>query len=89
MSKSIMQDEKACFITGYQGPLDRHHIYAGNKRKASEKFGCWIWLRHDIHMELHDRNKALDKMLRRACQERFEEIHSHDDFMRIFGKSYI
>ena len=84
-----MQSEKECYISGYQGQLDRHHIYSGNRRKASEKYGCWVWLRHDIHMELHDRNKTLDKMLRRACQERFEELHSHDEFMRVFGKSYI
>lgn len=89
MSKSIMQDEKECFISGFQGQLDKHHIYAGNRRKSSEKYGCWVWLRHDIHMELHDRNKALDKMLRRTCQERFEELHGHDEFMRIFGKNYI
>ena len=89
MSKSIMQDEKVCFITGSQTQLDRHHVYAGSRRKASEKYGCWVWLRHDIHMELHDRNKALDKMLRRVCQERFEDVYSHEEFMDVFGKSYL
>lgn len=89
MSKSILQSEKECFITGSLVDLDRHHVFAGSRRKASEKFGCWVWLRHDIHMELHDRNKALDKMLRRTCQEKFEEIYSHQEFMDIFGKSYL
>ena len=89
MSKSILQSEKECFITGILVDLDRHHVFAGSRRKASEKFGCWVWLRHDIHMELHDRNKALDKMLRRTCQEKFEEIYSHQEFMEIFGKSYL
>ena len=89
MGKSIMQDERECFISGYTGALDKHHIYAGNCRKASEKFGCWVWLRHDIHMELHDSNKTLDKLLRRTCQERFEETHSREEFMEIFGKSYL
>lgn len=89
LSKSILQSEKECFITGSLVDLDRHHVFAGSRRKASEKFGCWVWLRHDIHMELHDRNKALDKMLRRTCQEKFEEIYSHQEFMDIFGKSYL
>ena len=40
-------------------------------------------------MELHERNKELDKMIRRTCQERFEEIYSHEEFMNVFGKSYI
>jgi len=89
MSKSIMQDEKKCFITGSETQLDRHHVYAGSRRKASERYGCWVWLRHDIHMELHDRNKALDKMLRRTCQEQFEAVYSHEEFMEVFGKNYL
>ena len=89
MSKSILQDEKKCFITGYEGQLDRHHVYHGPRRLAAEKYGCWVWLRHDIHMELHDRNKALDRMLQRTCQERFEEIYSHEEFMDVFGKNYL
>ena len=89
MGKSIMQDEKYCYVTGSHGQLDRHHVFAGSRRKASEKYGCWIWLRHDIHMDLHDRDKALDKMLRRMTQERFEEIYGHEKFMEVFGKSYL
>ena len=89
MGKSIMQEDRECFISGYRGALDKHHIYAGSCRKASEKYGCWVWLRHDIHMELHDRNKTLDKLLRRTCQERFEETYSREMFMEIFGKSYL
>lgn len=89
MGKSILQTEKRCFVTGYEGPVDRHHVFAGNRRKASEKWGCWCWLRHDIHMELHDRNKALDKMLRRTCQEKFEELYGHEKFMEVFGKNYL
>ena len=87
--KSILQDEKKCFITGYEGRLDRHHVYHGPRRRAAEKYGCWVWLRHDIHMELHQRNPALDRMIQRACQERFEEIYSHEEFMDVFGKSYL
>ena len=89
MTKSIMQDEKVCIITGSTQNLDKHHCLHGIRRKAAEKYGCWCWIRHDLHMELHDRNKALDLMLERACQERFEEIYSHDEFMEVFGKSYL
>lgn len=89
MSKSIMQDERVCFITGSQTQLDKHHCFHGSRRKLADKHGCWVWLRHDLHMELHDRNKALDLMIERACQQRFEELHSRDEFMRIFGKSYL
>lgn len=78
-----------CFVTGCEWNLDCHHIYAGSRRTASDKYGCWVWLRHDIHMDLHDRNKILDKKLRGLCQKRFEEIYSHEEFMNVFGKSYL
>lgn len=89
MSKSIMQDEKVCFVTGRQYQLDKHHCFHGSRRKLAEKWGCWVWLWHDLHMELHQKNTALDLMIKRACQQRFEELHSHELFMKIFGKNYL
>lgn len=89
MSRSIMQDEEKCFITGAKVNLDRHHCFHGPRRKAAEKWGCWIWLRHDLHQELHDKNKELDRMIERACQERFEELYGHEKFMEVFSKSYL
>ena len=89
MKKSIMQDDKKCFITGSTEQLDIHHCLHGIRRKAADKWGCWVWLRRDIHMELHDKNKALDRMIEKACQERFEELYGHQKFMEVFGKSYL
>ena len=90
MTKSILQDEKVCYVTGSEYGLDLHHIYAGvANRKISDREGCWVWLRHDVHMDLHDRNKELDYRLKRECQEKFEETHSREEFRRLFGKSYL
>ena len=88
MSKSIMQTEKACFVTGAVNNLDKHHCFHGPRRKAAEKWGCWVWLNHEIHMELHQRNTALDRQLKAECQKRFEELHGHETFMQVFGKNY-
>lgn len=84
-----MQTEKECFVTGSTVNLDKHHCFHGPRRKAAEKYGCWVWIRHDLHMELHQKNPELDRMIKRACQTRFEEIYSHDEFMNVFGKSYL
>lgn len=86
---SIMQTDKECFITGATENLDKHHIYHGPRRKAADRWGCWIWLRHDIHMDLHQRNTALDRKLKKACQKRFEALYGHEKFMQVFGKSYL
>lgn len=89
MSKSIMQDEKECFVTGSPYGLDLHHVYADPRRKASDKWGCTVWLRHDVHMDLHQRNTALDRQIKARCQKRFEELYGHEKFMDVFGKSYL
>ena len=88
-TQSIMQDEKCCFLTGSTQNIDLHHCFHGIRRKAADRWGCWIWLRHDLHMELHDKNKELDRMIERSCQERFEELYGHEKFMEVFGKSYL
>lgn len=91
MSKSILQgDDKQCFLTGTEYNLDKHHIYHGTaNRKLAEKYGCWVWLEHSIHMRLHDKDKELDRHLQQECQKAFEETHSREEFMKIFGKSYL
>jgi len=86
---SIMQRDKACFVSGAEVELDKHHIYHGSRRKAADEWGCWCWLRHDIHMDLHQRNTALDQELKAACQDRFEALYGPEKFRQVFGKSYI
>ena len=75
-------------MTGAERELDKHHCFHGSRRKAAEKWGCWVWLNHDVHMDLHQRNTALDKQIKAECQKRFEELHGHETFMRVFGKNY-
>lgn len=89
MTESILQTEKECFITGGQINLDQHHIYGGPLRDKSDAWGCWVWIRHDIHMKLHDSDPEMKKMLKRICQERFEELYGHEKYMNVFGKSYL
>ena len=87
-----MQDEVKCYFTGSEYNLDRHHqhVYHGfGNRKVAEREGCWVWLRHDIHMKLHDQDKQLDRRLQRECQKKFEETHTREEFRKLFGKSYI
>lgn len=89
---SIMQNSRECYITGATDGTVKHHIYAGGRRKASDKWGCWVWLRWDWHngasYGVHF-NKELDLKLKRECQKRFEELYGHEKFMEVFGKSWL
>lgn len=86
---SVLQSEEECYVTGSRQDLDLHHVYAGPRRRLSDKWGCWVWLRHDVHMDLHQRDPELDRRLKRECQEAFEALYSHELFMKIFGKNYL
>lgn len=60
MSKSILQDEKRCYLCGGDGfydRLDRHHIFNGALRDKSERFGLWVWLCHE-QCHIFGRNAA-------------------------------
>lgn len=93
MSKSIIQKKKECYVCGKDDVLHRHHVYAGvANRPLSEKYGCWIWLcpfhhnmsNHGIHAD-----KELDLKVKKICQKKFEEIHSHKKFFDVFGRNYL
>lgn len=85
-----MQTEKKCYISGAEYNLDCHHVMTGTaNRKLSDKYGLWVWLRHDIHMDLHDRDKDLEIRLKQDAQRAFEKIYGHDKWMKTFRKNYI
>lgn len=93
MADSIMQDSRECYITGAIDGLHKHHIFFGNPlRRISEENGFWVWLRWDWHngaeYGVHF-NRDLDLRLKSACQERFEETHSRDEFMALIGRNYL
>ena len=92
MSDSIMQDKEECYVSGSRINLDRHHqhcLHGTANRKLAEKWGLWVWLRHDIHMDLHERNKKLDRELEQDAQRAFEAKYDHEKFLEIFRKNYL
>lgn len=93
--KSIMQTEKACYITGDTFNLHKHHIYGGNGRRSiCEAHGFWCYLRGDFHNQsekgVHGRDgHALDLQLKQECQRIYEQTHTRDEFMRIIHRNYL
>ena len=91
--KSIICNEKRCYLCGSTSRLEEHHIYFGNPlRKISEKHGFKVWLcayhhrdnKHGVHG-----CRELDLMLKRKCQEEYEKNHSREEFIRLVGKNYL
>lgn len=93
MSKSIMQDEAKCLICGTPYGLHRHHVFYGTaNRKQSEKYGCWVYLcsrHHNGSMSSVHANPNMDTKLKKDTQRKFEETHTREEFMAIFGRSWL
>lgn len=92
--KSIMQDEKKCFVTGSETGLHKHHIFNGYNRNNSEMYGLWVWLKWDYHIadsphRTPHNDAEIDLWLKKLGQKKFEETHSREEFMQIFGKNYL
>ena len=94
MTKSIMSNEKECFVCGTPLDLHRHHIFYGvANRIISEKEGCWCYLcgkHHNMSNDGVHHNYAFNITLKKYCQEKWEAKNGdRNDFIRVFGKSYL
>lgn len=92
--KSIIQNDKACYITGDEYNLHKHHVFNGPNRKNSERYGLVIYLRADWHnMEKYSihMDAQLDRKIKAEVQQKAMEHYDWtvDDFIMIFGKSYV
>lgn len=89
---SIIQTEKRCFVCGSERNLQNHHIVFGNPgRKNSEKYGLKVWLCREHHTGnsgVHQ-NRQLDLELKQVAQKAFEEDHSREEWMKVFGRNYL
>ena len=93
MRKSILQKEKCCWFCPATTGLEYHHIYFGTaNRKISDKhhFTCWLCNKHHTGSEdsVH-RNRKMDLILKKACQLKYEETHSREDFIKLIGRNYL
>lgn len=92
--KSILQNEKQCFVTDVKSNLHRHHIYFGiGLREISEQNGFWVYLEGKLHNQsnkgVHCGNRNLDLYLKKLCQAQYEETHTRKEFMELIGKNYL
>lgn len=90
--KSILSNERECYVCHTPLNLHKHHIFFGPNRQNSEKYGCWVYLcawHHNMSNVGVHFNRLLDVELKREAQQKFEELHSHGEFMEVFGKNWI
>lgn len=91
--KSILQDNKECYVCRTNQNLHSHHVFGGSNRKHSEKLGLKVWLcayHHNMSDEGVHFNKELDTHLKRKAQKLFEDsIGTREQFIQKFIRSYL
>lgn len=93
--KSIMEPDgcRICWECGEYAPEEHHVFYGTSNRKLSERHGLKVHMcmkhHRDYKKGVHGLNKDLDKRLKEAAQQAFEEKHSRQEFVSIFGRNYL
>lgn len=100
MAQSIVQSDKTrCYICGKNGradPLDCHHVFFGTaNRSKSEKYGLKVYLCHSACHIFGENAVHKNAEICHALQARVQKIAmehygwTEDQFIEIFGKSYL
>lgn len=80
---------KECEICGRYKKLEEHHLIFGHGlRNLSEKYNLKTKICRECHQRLH-KSKEMMKWSKRQGQKIFEKTHSRDEFLKIFGRSYL
>lgn len=92
MGKSVLTDQNKCAICG-SPCVQWHHVFFGTaNRKISDHYGYIIPLCREHHtgqVGVHA-NHQMDLYFKKIAQKHFEEnTGSREDFIRVFGKSYL
>lgn len=66
--------------------IQLHHIYEGKNRKNSTKYSMIVPLCKYHHDWVHKTNY---KGFKEKYQKKFEETHTREEFIKIFGRSYL
>ena len=91
--KSIMQEEKQCYLCGSTVNLEKHHVIHGTgHRSLADKYGLTVWLCSTCHRDnkkgVHG-NYELSLQLKKEAQRAFEARYGHEKYMEIFGRNYL
>lgn len=92
MAKSIISNERQCYLCGKTVNLEKHHIFGGTaNRKISERLGLWVYLCHNCHTGKNGAqyNKEKNLRLKQDAQRAYEKTHTRDEWMKLIGKNYL
>lgn len=94
MAKSIITEERKCYICGSHQWIERHHVFFGANHKASDKYGLIVPLCHYCHNEppngVHF-NKGNCRKLQAEIQTKAMDHYGWDmeAWRSLFGRNFL
>ena len=89
---AFTDDMERCWLTDQNRYVERHHVFNGAYKAASEKYGYVIPVHKDIHnmrwFSIHE-NRPFRLAIKQFCQRHFELTHTREEFVEIFGQNFI
>lgn len=88
----VVKDMQHCLICGSPYIHIHHCFYGTSNRKISDKLGLVVPLCQEHHTGNNGVHfdRQLDMLVKTMAQGAFEkQIGSREDFMRLFGRSYL
>jgi hypothetical protein len=84
-----MKERAECEICHKWDWLQRHHVFNGAFKKASEKYGYLIDVCPECHRRIHG-DAVYRKIIKARFQKKYEEeIGTREDFRKEFVTSYL
>lgn len=77
-----------CYVCKKAKKEDLHEIFGGRNRQISMKYGLVIPVCRKCH-DLIPKSKTLTKKLHEVGRKAFEKEYKSENFIQIFGKSYL
>ncbi len=88
---ALIADMEHCMVCGAPHP-HKHHVFGAANRNISEKYGYYVPLCYQHHegKQSPHMDREIDLRLKRMAQQQFEsERGTREDFIKIFGKSWM
>lgn len=88
----LFDDDDHCYVCGSPNVECHHVLYGVRNRSIADDYGYVIYLCHEHHRGQTGAhfNLPFNLYLKKKAQMHFENNHgTREDFIRIFGKSYL
>lgn len=84
----LTNDLETCYICKKAKKKDLHEIYEGKNRQVSMKYGLVIPVCRKCHTNITN-DKTLQEKYHKVGQKVFKKHYKNENFIDIFGKSYL